>query len=72
MTDVDHGSGKALAGAFLQLLGGLLLATAMFIGFRDARTGTFSLSIGSLAALYFMVSGSVRLVVGVLTRRANS
>ena len=71
MTDVDHGSNKALSGAFLQLLGGVLLATAMFIGFSEGRAGTFSLGVGSLAAMYFIVSGSVRLVIGVMTRRAN-
>ena len=72
MTFEDHGSTRALGGAALQLVGGLLSGTALVFGYLDGLRNPISLSLGSVAALYFTVSGAVRLWVGALTRRAGS
>ena len=70
MTFEDHGSTKALGGAVLQLVGGLLIGTALTLGYLDGLRNPLSLGLGGFAALYFVVSGCVRIWVGVLTRRA--
>lgn len=67
----DHGSNKALTGAALQLAGGLLLSGGMYAGFVAGSVSTFGVGVGFLAGIYFIISGSVRVYIGVLTRRAK-
>lgn len=71
MANEDHGSGKALGGAALQLAGGLLILSGMLFGYLDGLRHPISLGLGGLAGMYFVVSGSVRVVLGWLTRRAD-
>ena len=68
MTD-DHGSNKAIGGAALQLVGGLL--TAIYFGYLDGLRNPISIGLGVIIGGYFVISGSVRVVVGYLTRRAG-
>ncbi len=72
VTFEDHGSTRALGGAVLQLIGGLLIGAALVFGYLDGLRNPISLGLGGFAALYFVVSGGVRLWVGALTRRADS
>lgn len=67
----DHGSTKALAGAGLQLFGGLLIVTAIYYGYLDGLRNPISIGLGAVIGGYFAISGVVRLVIGFLTRRAE-
>lgn len=71
MSFEDHGSTKAISGAALQLAGGLLIGTAICFAYLDGVRNPLSIGLGGLAAMYFTVSGGVRIYVGVMTRRAN-
>ena len=71
MTTEDHGSNKAIGGAALQLVGGTLIVTAMYYGYLDGLRNPISIGLGVIIGGYFFISGSVRIVIGVLTRRAN-
>lgn len=67
----DYGSSRALSGAALQLVGGILIGTAIWLGAMEGMRSPITIGLGGLAALYFVVSGSVHLVIGALTRRAR-
>ena len=69
--ELDHGSGKALGGALLQLVGGILIGCAMWFGYVGGRVTTFGAGIGIFAGMYFVISGGVRLYIGYATRRAS-
>ncbi len=71
MSFEDHGSTKAISGAALQLVGGLLIATALYFAYLDGVRSPISIGLGGLAALYFTVSGGVRVYVGIVTRRSG-
>ena len=71
MTKDDPGSGKAIGGAALQLIGGLLIATAIYFAYLDGLRHPLSLGLGIVAGGYFVVSGAIRVALGVLTRRAR-
>ena len=70
MSFEDHGSTKAISGAVLQLVGGLLIAIAIYFAYLDGVRNPVSIGLGGLAAMYFTVSGGVRVYVGIVTRRA--
>lgn len=70
MTSKDPGSTKAIAGAALQLVGGALIGTAIYFGYLDGLRNPLSLGLGIISAGYFVVSGVIRVALGVLTRRA--
>ena len=72
MTTEDHGAGKAIGGAALQLVGGLLIVSAMYFAYLDGLRNPISIGLGIIIGGYFIISGSVRVAVGVLTRRADS
>jgi hypothetical protein len=71
MTTDDHGSNKAIGGAALQLVGGSLIVTAIYFGYLDGLRNPISIGLGVAIGGYFMISGSVRVAIGYLTRRAN-
>ena len=71
MTD-DHGSSKALGGAALQFMGGLLIVVAIYFGYLDGLRNPISIGLGVLIGGYFVISGAVRLAIGYLTRRAQN
>ena len=71
MSDYDHGTNKALGSSVLQLVGGVLISSALFLGYQDGMRSQLGLLLGGAAGLYFVVSGGVRLGVAVLTRRAR-
>ena len=71
MTD-DHGSSKALGGAALQFVGGLLIVVAIYFGYLDGLRNPISIGLGVIIGGYFVISGAVRLAIGYLTRRAQN
>ena len=71
LMEEDHGSTRSFASALLQLVGGVLIGSAIVLARADGIDNPMSIGFGGLAALYFTVSGSVRLVLAVLTRRAQ-
>jgi len=71
MTTDDHGSNKAIGGATLQLVGGLLIVTAIYFGYLDGLRNPISIGLGVIIGGYFIISGAVRVSIGYLTRRAQ-
>lgn len=67
----DHGSNKAMAGAALQLVGGMLIVSAIYFGYQGGLDNPISIGLGVIVGGYFVISGVVRLAVGYLTRRAQ-
>lgn len=71
MTTEDHGSNKAIGGATLQLVGGSLIVTAIYFGYLDGLRNPISIGLGAAIGGYFIISGCVRVSLGILTRRAR-
>jgi hypothetical protein len=71
MTDEDYGSGRALGSAVLLMAAGILISAGTWFGYQDGLRQPPVLIIGVVVGGYFLVAGSVRVAVGLLTRRAG-
>lgn len=71
MSGEDYGSNRALGSAALQLVGGVLIGGGTWFGYLDGMRQPLALALGTVAAGYFVIAGAVRVMVGILTRRAR-
>jgi len=70
MTTDDHGSNKAIGGAALQLVGGLLIVTAIYFGYLDGLRNPISIGLG--AVNNFIVYLGIMLLLGVCLTAAQT
>ena len=67
----DYGSNRAMGSAALLLVGGMLITAGTWFGYQDGLRHPIALLLGILSGGYFLISGTVRVIVGVLTRRGE-
>lgn len=60
-----------MGSASLLLVAGALIAAGTWFGYQDGLRHPAAIAGGVMAGGYFLVAGSVRVAVGVLTRRAR-
>ena len=71
MSTEDYGSRRSLSSAALMLVGGVLISLGTWYGYQDGLRQPITIVLGVTAGGYFVIAGSVRVAVGILTRRAR-
>lgn len=71
MSTEDYGSSRSLFAAVLMLIGGIAITTGVWMGYQEGIRQPATLMLGVVGGGYFLIAGSVRVVVGLLTRRSQ-
>lgn len=71
MSTEDYGSSRSLFAAGLMLVGGIAITTGVWMGYQEGIRSPATLMLGVVGGGYFLIAGSVRIVVGLLARRAQ-
>lgn len=71
MSEEDYGSNRSMGSAALFLIAGILIAVGTWFGYQDGVRQPPMLIVGVVGGGYLLISGAVRVAVGILTRRAG-
>ena len=71
MSTEDYGSSRSLFAAVLMLVGGIAITIGVWMGYQEGIRHPATLMLGVVGGGYFLIAGSVRVVVGLLARRAQ-
>jgi hypothetical protein len=72
MSYEDYGSPRSLFAACLMFVGGIAISTGVWMAYQEGVRAPATLMFGVIGGGYFLIAGSVRIVVGLLARRSGS